>query len=253
MGASPVPRSGNEIARLAITMNTTLGRLEQSVEQQRQFVADASHELRTPLAALRAELELALNRPENAHWQQVVTDALGDTLCLQRLTTDLLLLARLDATRTDPPHTRLVDLAELVHDAPACQRIRSHLTLIRDIPPQPMTVRGSSSLLARVLENLFANAERHAATAITIRLTLDPEQQAVLSVIDDGPGIPAEHQAQIFERLTRLDGARAHDTGGAGLGLAIAHRIMAVHHGTLTLDPTATGAHFVARLPTATP
>ncbi|MER5214782.1 HAMP domain-containing sensor histidine kinase [Streptomyces sp. NPDC002838] len=249
----PVPRAGNEIARLATTMNDTLDRLQAAVDQQRQFVADASHELRTPLAALRAELELALNRPENANWPQVITDALGDTLRLQHLTTDLLLLARLDATNATPPHSRVLDLAELVRDELTRRPTPSHLTLLPHIATDPVLVYGSYSLLARVLGNLLDNAERHANSTITVRLSHDPDGgEAVLDVQDDGPGIPVEDHQRVFERFTRLDDARTRDAGGSGLGLAIAHRIATAHHGTLTLTltPSVHGAHFTLRLPT---
>ncbi|MEU5894334.1 HAMP domain-containing sensor histidine kinase [Streptomyces sp. NPDC047461] len=247
----PVPRAGNEIARLAGTMNDTLGRLETSLDQQRQFVADASHELRTPLAALRAELELALNRPENAHWPQVVTDALGDTLRLQRLTSDLLLLARLDANTTTPPNSRGLDLADLVRDEISRRTTPPRITLVSHMPRDPVLVRGSLNLLARVLGNLLDNAQRHTASVITVRLTHDRDShEAVLDVIDDGPGIPVEDHQRVFERFTRLDDARTRDAGGSGLGLAIAQRIVATHHGTLTLTPTTAGAHFTLCLPT---
>ncbi len=114
-----------------------------------------------------------------------------------------------------------------------------------------MMVRGSPSLLARVLDNLLDNAERHAATTITIRLNPDPAQQhIVLSVIDDGSGIPVEDHQRVFERFTRLDDARTRNAGGSGLGLAIAHRITTTHHGTLTITPSSHGAHFTLRLPT---
>ncbi|WP_053721286.1 histidine kinase dimerization/phospho-acceptor domain-containing protein [Saccharothrix sp. NRRL B-16348] len=102
-GRVPVPRARNEIARLATTVNATLGRLEAAVEENRWFVADASHELRSPIAALRAELEIATTHPALADWPAVVDAALADTERLQHLATDLLLLARLDHTPSRPP------------------------------------------------------------------------------------------------------------------------------------------------------
>ena len=217
----PVPRTGDEIARLAVTMNSTLDRLQAAVEQQRQFTADASHELRTPLACLRTELELALNHPDTADWPRVVHAAHDDTLRLQALTTDLLLLARLDAGHGDPPSSPSLDLTDLVRDETGRRTPPSHLTLTVHTHPEPIPVHGHHALLARVLGNLLDNAERHAASTVTVRLTCDAEhQQAVLEVLDDGPGIPPEHRQRVFERFSRLDDARTRDDGGAGLGLA---------------------------------
>ncbi|WP_327403150.1 HAMP domain-containing histidine kinase [Streptomyces sp. NBC_01288] len=250
----PVPRSGNEISRLAVTMNSTLDRLQGVVEQQRQFTADASHELRTPLACLRTELELALNHPDTADWPLVVHAAHDDTLRLQALTSDLLLLARLDAGHADPPPNPPFDLTELVRGETSRRRLPPHLTLTALIHPAPIPVLGHQALLARVLGNLLDNAERHAVGTVTVRLTRDAEHgRAVLEVLDDGPGIPPEHHQRIFERFSRLDDARARDEGGAGLGLAIAERIATAHHGTLAIVPSLQGAHFLLRLPTGTP
>ena len=249
-----VPRAGREITRLADTMNTTLDRLQSAVERQRQFTADASHELRTPLACLRTELELALHHPHTADWPRVVDAAHDDTLRLQALTTDLLLLAQLDAGHTDQPPGPPVDLTDLVRDETSRRTPPRHLTLTVHVRPEPITVNGHQALLARVLGNLLDNAERHATGTVTVRLAYDTEhRQAVLDVLDDGPGIPPEHQRRIFERFSRLDDARARDAGGAGLGLAIAARIATTHGGTLTIAPSPQGAHFLLRLPTSTP
>ncbi|GGP54970.1 sensor histidine kinase [Streptomyces melanogenes] len=249
----PLPQTGDEITELVQTMNTALNRLQSTVEQQRRFVADASHELRNPLAALQAELEIALTHPGRADWPEVVRAALGDTRRLERLTADLLLLARLDVEKPagSQPMER-VDLTDLVREEAARHRPPAHLAISLDLPADhPLTVRGHPALLTRVLGNLLENAERHATTSITIRLTHDTENQlAVLDVVDDGPGIPPRDHARVFERFTRLDSARPRHTGGTGLGLAIAHRITTLHHGTLTITPTARGAHLTTRLPT---
>jgi signal transduction histidine kinase len=256
----PLPRTDNEISRLGRTLNTTLDRLHAALEQQQRFVADASHELRTPLAALRVELELALNQPATTDWPRTVRDALGDTLRLQRLTTDLLLLARLDADARNHDAclaTREhVDLTDLVRDEVARRHPPSHITLtlhLSNAPAnEPVLVHGHRSLLARVLGNLLDNAERHATSTISVRLAHHPDQhQAVLEVCDDGPGIPPQDRTRVFERFTRLDDARTQDSGGAGLGLALAHHITTLHHGTLRITDSSHGAHLTARLPTA--
>ncbi|MEU1520340.1 HAMP domain-containing sensor histidine kinase [Streptomyces sp. NPDC005811] len=248
----PVPRTGTEIARLAVTMNATLDRLQKAVDQQRQFTADASHELRTPLACLRTELELALNAPA-ADWPRAVRDAHRDTVRLQDLTENLLLLARLDSPQDDQVSRRTVDLTDLVREETARRHPPQGVVLEVCSMPGPITVRGHHALLARVLGNLLDNAERHATGTITVGLGHDDAlDQAVLDVRDDGPGIPREEGRRIFERFTRLDDARARDTGGTGLGLAIAERIALTHGGTVTLTPSTGGAHFTLRLPTKT-
>ncbi|MEV6550028.1 HAMP domain-containing sensor histidine kinase [Streptomyces sp. NPDC051597] len=247
----PLPRHDDEIAGLVQTMNTGLGRLQATVEQQRRFVADASHELRSPLAALQAELEIALTRPDRADWPEVVRAALGDTRRLQRLTEDLLLLARLDLDKPVERHRmEIVDLTDLVREEAARHRPAPNLALHLEVPEASLPVRGHPALLAQVLGNLLDNAERHATSSITVRLSHEPERrQAVLEVLDDGPGIPPADHARVFERFTRLDSARTRQTGGTGLGLAIARRITTLHHGTLTIAPTDRGARLTARLP----
>ncbi|MEV0678673.1 HAMP domain-containing sensor histidine kinase [Actinosynnema sp. NPDC050436] len=243
----PVPRGRSEITALATTVNTTLDRLETAVEDNRRFVADASHELRSPITALRAELEIATAHPGQADWPAVVDAALADTDRLQHLATDLLLLARLDHTPTTG-HNSTVDLTTLVAEHTAHRRTRH--TLVTDLPDHPAPVHGRRALLERLLGNLLDNAERHATTTITIHLTT-ADQQAILEVLDDGPGIPPDDRERVFDRFTRLDDARTRDTGGTGLGLPIARRIATTHHGTLhaTDHPGTAGARLVATLP----
>ncbi|MEV5375531.1 HAMP domain-containing sensor histidine kinase [Streptomyces nondiastaticus] len=250
----PVPDTRDEVARLAATMNRTLDQLQAAVDQQRRFVGDASHELRSPLAALRAELEIALAHPEHAQWTAVAEAALGDTRRLQSITTDLLLLARLDATGTEGlPGAQPVDLTALVREElarrpPGPRTLDLHL----DDPGQPLTVHGRHTLIARLLGNLLDNAERHAEHTVTVRLGHDPGRRlAVLHVEDDGPGIPPADRRRVFERFTRLDDARTRATGGTGLGLAIAHHIATAHRGTLAVTDSPRGARFTTTLPCA--
>ncbi|WP_086666022.1 sensor histidine kinase [Lentzea kentuckyensis] len=241
----PVPSSDNEIARLGATLNETLDRVHRSVEDTRRFVADASHELRSPLAALRAELEIALQHPHMADWSTVVKAALEDAERLQELTTDLLLLARLDADALDRQDT--VDLTAVVHREVSR---RAMVTLDAD---DQVLVPGRRAQLSRLLGNLLDNAERHAGTAVVVRLR--GGSSATLEVIDDGPGIPEADRERVFDRFTRLDEARTRAAGGAGLGLAIARRIATRHHGTLEATDAEgfRGIRFVATIPTGIP
>ncbi|MEV0263577.1 HAMP domain-containing sensor histidine kinase [Streptomyces sp. NPDC050617] len=246
----PDPDSGDEIARLARTVNATLDRLEQSVGRQRQFVADASHELRNPVAALRAELEVSLAGSSDARLAASVRQALGDADRLQRIITDLLLLARLDARVHRPDQA--VDLALLAAEEIARRRSpRVPITLAAD---EPVPVRGDHAQLERLLANLVDNALRYARSAVRISAALDPAaDEASLRVTDDGPGIPPESAERVFERFTRLHPARDRGSGGTGLGLAIAREIAQAHGGTLRVEPApdgGSGARLAAVFPT---
>ncbi|GAU65511.1 putative two-component histidine kinase [Streptomyces sp. NBRC 110611] len=240
----PEPRARDEIARLARTTNETLAALETSVERQRRFVADASHELRSPIASLRTQLEVGVAHPELLD----VPGAVADTVRLQRLAADLLLLARLDAG--ERPADARVDLAAMVREE-VSQRVGDRIP-VRVAEPASLEVRGSRSQLARVLGNLLDNAQRHAVSSVRVTVERAGEW-AVLRVEDDGPGVPEGERERIFERFVRLDDARARDDGGAGLGLAIARDVAVRHGGSLTVPegPARAGAVFELRLPPA--
>ncbi|MCF3137431.1 sensor histidine kinase, partial [Streptomyces olivochromogenes] len=215
-----VPAAGHEITALATTINTTLQRLDNAAAQQRRFVADAAHELRSPLTTLLASLEVALAYPERTDWPAAVTTAARQTRRLQALAEDLLLLARLDTlTPTASPET--VDLtalaSRLTEQSPPTER---PLTLSCD-STAPAYVHGNPDAYERLLRNLLDNAARHAAHRIQITVR-NQDDWVVLTVHDDGPGVPTEDAERIFERFVRLDDARSRDHGGTGLGLAIA-------------------------------
>jgi signal transduction histidine kinase len=219
----PQPATGDEIARLASTMNGMLDRLEAATDRQRRFVDDASHELRSPLAVLRAELELALTHAETADWHGVATRMLGDVSRQERLVHDLLFMV---------------------------ERVRIRSPIVIDttgISAAP--VRGRAEDLARVVANLLDNAVRHASHRVRITLGVDGSC-AELVVHDDGPGIPPHMRTQIFERFARIDEGRSRDRGGTGLGLAIANEIVTDHGGTISVADAPVGARLVVRLPT---
>ncbi|MFI6280418.1 ATP-binding protein [Streptomyces sp. NPDC050988] len=236
----PEPATHDEVARLARTTNETLAALEASVERQRAFVADASHELRSPIASLRTQLEVGAAHPELLD----VDGAVEDTVRLQRLAADLLLLARLD-TGERPSDARL-DLAAFVREE-AGQRVGDRVVV--SVDAESAEVAGSRGQLARVLGNLLDNAQRHTRTSVAVTVRRAGEW-AVVGVADDGTGVPAAERERVFERFVRLDEARTRDDGGAGLGLAIARDVAVRHGGSLTVrDAPTGGALFELRLP----
>ncbi|MCX4819442.1 HAMP domain-containing histidine kinase [Streptomyces sp. NBC_01142] len=239
----PEPDSRDEVARLARTTNETLAALEASVERQRRFVADASHELRSPIASLRTQLEVGAAHPELLD----VPGAVADTVRLQQLAADLLLLARLDAG--EQPGQSLLDLAALAREETS-QRAGDRIP-VTVTATDGLEVTGSRGQLARVLGNLLDNAQRHARTSVTASVRREGDR-VVLAVGDDGSGVPEAERERIFERFVRLDESRARDDGGAGLGLAIARDVAHRHGGTLTVGRSpAGGALFELALPAA--
>lgn len=239
----PEPASRDEVARLARTTNETLTALEAAVDRQRRFVADASHELRSPIASLRTQLEVGSAHPQLLD----VPGAVKDTERLQHLAADLLLLARLDAG--ERPGQGLLDLGELVREETECRP--ADRTPVSVHVAGPLRVTGSRGQLVRVIGNLLENAQRHARNEVVVRVEGQGDR-IVLTVADDGGGVPEAERERIFERFVRLDDARARDDGGAGLGLAIARDVARRHGGTLTAGRAPSGgALFELCLPAA--
>ncbi|MGH9127982.1 MAG: HAMP domain-containing sensor histidine kinase [Acidimicrobiales bacterium] len=245
----PEPGTNDEVGRLARTMNAMLGRLEAGAVRQRRFVSDASHELQSPLAAIRATLEVGKAHPEAAEWEGVIGDALEESSRLQQLIEQLLTLARVDEG-TLAPRMELVDLDEVVIAEARRMRQRAPRVSIDLHGVSAGQVRGDRAQLARVVQNLLDNAERHASGNVGVVLATG-NGRVTLSVLDDGNGIPAWERDRVFERFTRLDEARSSDDGGTGLGLAIVREIICAHDGTVEVADVATGACLVVSLPAA--
>jgi signal transduction histidine kinase len=242
----PEPRTRDEVGRLARTMNRMLGRLEAASERQRRFVADASHELRSPLTGIRAQLEVDLAHPQLAAWQTTERDVLDETLRMQRLVDDLLILTRADSATLATFHER-VDLGDVV--LTEVHRLSARTELRVDSSGVISgAVDGDPDQLTRLVRNLLDNAERFASSLITVAVK-DNGDIVVLTVADDGPGIPQPDSARMFERFTRLDRARARDDGGVGLGLSIAAEIAAVHGACITIDDNLPGARLAITFP----
>jgi signal transduction histidine kinase len=233
-GRLPVPAGRDEVHRLAETLNDMLDRLESNRLRQRAFVADAAHELRSPLANMRTQLEVAQRLGEAAPWPAVADDVLTDTNRLARLVDDLLLLARGDDDPGASPRPAvLVELGALISELG-----QRHPSVEVEPPRSPLWTEGEPDALHRVVANLLDNAVRHARSRVVLSVREAPAGTAyhIISVTDDGPGIPAADRDRVFDRFTRLDDARARDAGGAGLGLAIVRELVRRLGGTVTLS-----------------
>ncbi|HSE10820.1 MAG TPA: HAMP domain-containing sensor histidine kinase [Nocardioidaceae bacterium] len=249
----PEPARMDEIGRLARTINGMLARLDASAAEQRRFLADAAHELRSPVASLRAQLETMQQSGSGSPADDAtVRDLLEETLRMQTLVDQLLLLARSDAGRMSRGR-EWVDLDDTVASVVRSRRLDgSRLDVRVDTRAvDPVQVVGDPMLLAQVVRNLLDNALRHATSEVRVSLSED-DGSAVLVVDDDGPGVPQESRTEVFRRFTRLDEARHRDSGGVGLGLAIVADVVRVHGGDVTVTDSPTGgARFTVRLPTA--
>jgi two-component system OmpR family sensor kinase len=234
-------------------VESALARRHASEARLRSFAADASHELRTPLAAIRGYAELARRHsgtlpPEVEH---ALARVESESARMSALVEDLLLLARLDAGR--PLESAPVDLTRLAIDATSDARVAGadHRWQL-DLPDGPLLVRGDEQRLHQVLANLLSNARTHTPPGTTVTVALGSpagRPGAELSVTDDGPGIPAELQPDVFERFVRGDSSRSREAGSTGLGLAIVAAVIAAHHGTVSVSSRPGHTRFLITLP----
>ena len=248
----------SEIRSLAEDLNDMIDQLSRLLDLSRRFVSHAAHELRSPLAALRGELELALHRPRSLEeYRAAIREALGDTERLISLAEDLLTLARLEsATRRCEGSSFPLQAAfdDALRDSAA-----AHSSTVRiDASFLDLQIVGHRADIRRLLRNLLDNAVRHSPQdgVITVRATrrspvpdvkAAPAQEVVLTVEDQGPGVPSELREKIFEPFFR--GEKEREDSGAGLGLCIAREIVRAHGGTLTCEAGPHGgARFVVTL-----
>jgi signal transduction histidine kinase len=233
----PQPDVDDEIGRLAATMNRMLARLEEARNSQRRFVSDASHELRSPITTIRQHAEVALAHPDRITTTELADVVLAEELRIQRLVEDLLVLARAD--EHVPQHRAPVDLDDLAFEE--ARRLRSTTSLQVDTSAVGAArVHGDVDALRRVLRNLGENAARHATGRIDITLA-DRGADVVLTVGDDGPGIPEAERQRVLKRFVRLDEARSRDDGGSGLGLAIVDEVVRAHGGSVSISRSPLG------------
>jgi signal transduction histidine kinase len=249
----PHPESNDEVSELALTLenmlqalNESRGETEAALARQREFVADASHELRTPLTSVLANLEL-LEMELEGEPREAAASALRSSRRMRRLVADLLLLARADAGRV-APHLP-VDLSEVVAEAAGELEpvAGEHHISVSAIPGAE--IDGARDELHRLTLNLLENALRHTDPGTAVEASVERRNgEVVLSVEDDGPGIPPELRDKVFERFFRGAGDRS---GSSGLGLSIVRAVAGQHAGTVSLEEPldGRGARFVVRFP----
>lgn len=264
-----------EVGRVGAALNTLLDHVDESLtarqrneERMRAFVADASHELRTPLASIRGYSELSLKALGRAPREALGPEAAtletteasleriqAQSLRMTSLVEDLLLLARLDEGQELVYGT--VDLTRLAIDAVGDVRPtgpdHEWVLDVQELPDgtvEPVLIAGDTGRLHQVAANLLANARTHTPAGTTVTVTVGRDgRDAVLRVHDDGPGIDAAIQDELFERFSRGDRSRARQTGGTGLGLSIARAIVEAHGGSIRVRSKPGDTAFEVRLP----
>ncbi len=247
-----LPGPVDEIKQLADEFDAMLNRLDQAFRQQSRFVADAAHELRTPLAVMRTNIEIVQmdQQATLADYQESVT-VLEEMLDrLEQLVNSLLLLAWQEYEMGEDEVPLLSLLEEVVADlTPLAEKQQVALRLNGDGEP---VVPGDSVLLARAFSNLIENGIRYNRPGGLVEITVsEASNQAVIAIADNGLGIPADQQAQIFDRFYRIDSSRSRQQGGAGLGLSIVSHIVQLHNGRIHLQSSPSiGSKFILHLPT---
>jgi two-component system, OmpR family, sensor kinase len=228
----PVIRTGDELERLSTALNRMIERLDEAFQHIHRFSGDASHELRTPLTILQLELEgIAQNNRLNPALSEQIGSALEETHRMSHIVESLLAISRLDAGEVKMDKTSL-DLGELAASIADQMRLLAEEKSIRLTckSADEVCVEGDRSRLQQVIVNLVANAIKYTQEGGTVEVRVRRKgDTAVLEVSDNGPGIPADALAHIFERFYRADKARSRNSGGAGLGLAIVKAICAAH------------------------
>ena len=263
--APPSDRRGDELDRLDATFVQMAERIVQQVqalretdEHRRQLVASVSHDLRTPLAALEGYLETLLLKDDDVtagERRQYLSIARKSAARLSRLVDELFELAKLEAT-TAPPDREDFCVAELASDVVQKFQLRANEKQVDvriSLEDDARYARGEIGLIERVLENLIENALRHTPPGGAVTLSLERDEGAVrVGVEDTGVGIASTDLPHVFDRFYRAESARGSESGGAGLGLAIAHRVVALHESTLTVESeVGKGTRFAFDLPAA--
>jgi heavy metal sensor kinase len=247
-----VPRAKDEIGHLAVTLNAMLDRLERGVDEKHRLIADASHELRTPLAVMRTDLDVTLRDDRLSPEARVVLESNREEIGRMSRTVDnLLTLAEADEGRLGLLPRR-VGLDEAI-EAAACplRPLADAKRVSLDLDGDSYQARADPYRLQQAISNFVENAIKYSHPGGHVRVTAwSANGEVGVTVTDDGPGIPAEARAHIFERFYRVDSARGRDNGGSGLGLAICREVAGAHGGRVWVESEqGAGSAFTLALP----
>jgi len=251
----PVPKTGDELERLSLSLNRMIQRLEAAFQYSRRFVADASHELRTPLTVLRGELESLAQEPQLTQpWRDRLGSTLEEVERLTNIVEGLFAISRLDAGEAAAEWVKF-DLGQLVVGTADQMALLAEDKQIRVTcrVTDPVWVEGDRARMKQVMVNLLDNAIKYTPPGGAITLTVCAQgAHALLEVADNGVGIPAEALPRVFERFFRVDPTRSREHGGAGLGLSIVKSICTAHQGQVTVESApGRGSLFRVELPLA--
>jgi two-component system, OmpR family, sensor histidine kinase BaeS len=239
---------GRQIAQRTRTVTTLAAQVEHVLNAQRQLLADTSHELRTPLTTIRGNLDLLERDLPPAERAEILSETREEVDRMARLIRDLLLLAESGsgALPLERVTLQLDDITrEVVRRLPGADRVALEM--------EPVMVLGDDERLRQLVGNLVQNALRHAGAgpgAVRVKLTRQPPN-ALLTVEDDGPGLPPDALQRVFDRFYRIDRGRSRAQGGSGLGLAIVRHVAEEHGGRAWAENRADrpGARFSVLLP----
>jgi len=248
--------SKDAIGSLARRFNAMADRVQQLLESQQHLLQAVSHELRTPSARIRFGLEMLAMAESEEERQQRIQAIDEDLSELDQLVQELLLYIRGGESALDLELEEVEAAEEVRSLVPRLAELRSEISVTVDSEDRgPYAARVDRRFFCRAIQNLLSNAIRHAQQEVAVTLQFRKEDGALqVAVADDGPGIPLSEQERIFEPFARLDQSRDRRSGGAGLGLAIAKRIVQAHGGVISLDPTPDkGARFVTTWPVPPP
>lgn len=255
----PIRGTGDELDRLALTVNGLLDRLAADLQQKRDFLANAAHELRTPLAAIRSSVEVALSTERtNAEYQDLLVEIIDQGAALETLVNQLLLISESDAERLKfdqklLPFDKIVGRSADMFAGVAESR---NVALETRIQPDVL-LRGNQHLLRQLVNNLIDNAVKYTPVGgrVSVELSIDEStHSAVLRVSDNGISIADADIPKVFDRFFRADKSRTRlsDTIGTGLGLSICQAVTSAHQGEISCESSLDeGSRFVVRLPLA--